>query len=95
MTSPRKMQANRANAGHSTGPKTHAGKARSARNAHRHGLAVSVWSDPKLAADAQKLMREIAGEGSNAELTALARDIAEAQIELVRVQKARHDARTG
>ena len=36
-------------------------------------------------------MHEIAGEGANTELAALARDIAEAQIQLVRVQKVRHE----
>lgn len=91
MTSLRKIQANRSNSQRSTGPKTRTGKASSARNARRHGLEVSVWSDPKFAADAQKLAREIAGEGANGELAALARDIAEAQIQLTRVQKVRHE----
>lgn len=36
--SERKLAANRANAQHATGPKTAAGKTRSAQNAYRHGL---------------------------------------------------------
>ena len=47
----------------------------------------SVWSDPMLP-DAQKLVRELAGDTANPELTTLVRDIAEVQIELVRVPKA-------
>jgi hypothetical protein len=39
MTTPAQTQANQANAQHSTGPKTQQGKARSAENNLRHGLA--------------------------------------------------------
>ena len=39
MASERQFEANRKNAKRSTGPKTRAGKARSSRNALRHGLA--------------------------------------------------------
>lgn len=38
MTSPAKLEANRRNAQRSTGPRTEAGKARSARNAVKHGF---------------------------------------------------------
>lgn len=38
MTSPARVQANRENAGKSTGPRTPEGKAKSSRNARRHGL---------------------------------------------------------
>ena len=44
MASPRKIRANRANARASTGPKTAQGRARTARNALRHGLSVPVFS---------------------------------------------------
>jgi hypothetical protein len=87
----RKLQANRKNARASTGPKSVAGKARSARNSRRHGLAMPIWSDCSLGADAKALAHEIAGAGASAELLALARRIAEAQIDLVRVRRARHD----
>lgn len=48
-----------------------------------------MWSDCKLAADAEALAREIAGDAASAEIVAVARDAAAAQIDLVRVQQAR------
>jgi hypothetical protein len=48
MTSARKWFANRANARKSTGPRTAAGKARSSRNACRHGFAREGWADDAL-----------------------------------------------
>jgi hypothetical protein len=87
----RKLRANRANARHSTGPKSRAGKARSARNSRRHGLSVPVWSDPKLAANAETLARAIAGDGASVQIMAIARNIGEAQIDLIRIQQVRHD----
>lgn len=44
MASPRQKAANRLNAAHSTGPKSEAGRRRSAVNARRHGLTSSVES---------------------------------------------------
>jgi hypothetical protein len=50
MASIRQIEANRRNAKRSTGPKTAGGKARSSRNALRHGLAGSCTpDDPELA----------------------------------------------
>ena len=90
MISARKLRANRANARASTGPQTATGKGRVARNAHRHGLTLSVLADPALAAEGEVLAREIAGEGASVERHELARRIAEVQIDLVRVRRARH-----
>jgi len=98
--SERKRAANRANARHSTGPRTAAGKAKVARNALRHGLSRPVTPDPAHAADVEALARSIcglrAGPGPDAVDPALrhqlhlARRIARAQADLVRVQRVRH-----
>jgi hypothetical protein len=91
VTSARKLYANRANARASTGPRTAAGKKRATRNALRHGLSLSVLGNPILSAEAANLAREIAGEGATPDVVELARRVAEAQIDLIRIREARHD----
>ena len=86
MTSDLKIKANRANARASTGPKTRYGRTRSARNAFRHGLNVSVQADEVLCEEVQALALEIAGSYANARIQALAHRVAEAQIEVRRVR---------
>lgn len=90
MTSAHKTKANRANAQASTGPKTADGRARAARNALRHALSIPVCSNPALSEEVETLAREIAGPCANAETQDLARQVAEAQIDLRRVRYARH-----
>ena len=90
MTSDHKIKANRANAQASTGPKTAGGRARAARNALRHALSLPVCSNPALSEEVETLAREIAGANANAETQDLARQVAEAQIDLRRVRYARH-----
>jgi hypothetical protein len=90
MTSGRKIGANRANSRASTGPKTAQGRARAARNALRHALNLSIYSDPALSEEVEALAREIVGTDVDAERQGLARRIAEAQIDLRRVRHARH-----
>lgn len=84
--------ANRANALASTGPRTTAGKAISARNARRHGLSLPALRDPALADDVAALARAIAGPQAGPRRFELACRIAAAQIDLVRVRRARHQA---
>jgi hypothetical protein len=88
LTSDHKIKANRANAQASTGPKTADGRA--ARNALRHALSLPVCSNPALSEEVETLAREIAGPDANAETQDLARQVAEAQIDLRRVRYARH-----
>jgi hypothetical protein len=67
------------------------GKARAALNACRHGLSLSVTSNPVLAEQVETLAREFAGRSRDPEIGQLAHDVAEAQIDLVRIRLARHD----
>jgi len=66
LTTGRQERANRANAKSSTGPKTAPGKARSAQNALRHALNVSVLSDPAFAPQVEAIARKIAGPDAGA-----------------------------
>jgi hypothetical protein len=91
MTTARKTSANRQNAGASTGPKSAAGKARSSANARRHGLAVAIWSETALTAEAAALAKHIAGSSASQQVMAHARQVADAQVEVVRVRRWRHD----
>jgi hypothetical protein len=92
----RKRDANRRNALLGRGPKTAAGKARVARNAHRHGLSAPDLWEATVCHQVEALARRIcppgAGDaGREAHLLGLARRIAEAQVDLARVRRARLD----
>jgi hypothetical protein len=87
MASAKKLAANRMNARAGTGPRTAVGRARSARNARRHGLNVPVLSDRRLSAEAEAFAHDIAGPNAMPEMLNSARRIAEAQIDVVRVQQ--------
>ena len=90
MTSDHKIKANCANAQASTGPQTAQGRARTARNALRHALSIPVCSNPALSEEVETLAREIAGPRANMQIQELARQVAEAEIDLRRVRNARH-----
>jgi hypothetical protein len=92
MSTSRQVEANRNNARSSTGPRTRRGKARACRNARRHGLSVSVVSDPRLSEQAEELARHIVGETASPGVLEMARRFAEAQIDLDRIRKARYHA---
>jgi hypothetical protein len=89
LTSDRRREANVANATASTGPRSKAGKARSSKNALRHGLNISIWADAALTGRAEELALRIAGPKADAETLVRARAIAEAQFTLDRVRARR------
>ena len=91
MTPPTKVLPNQHNARANTSSKSATGKARSSTNARRHGLAVPIWSDAALAAEAIALAKHIAGPAASAGVRAHAIEVADAQIEVVRVRRWRLD----
>ena len=86
MASEKQIAANRANAKKSTGPRTPAGRAKSSRNAYRHGLSVPMQPDPQAV---EALAQAIAGETAGEVQLRAARALAEAQLELKRIRATR------
>jgi len=89
MASERQIAANRRNARESTGPRSGAGKKRASRNAYRHGLTLSITSTAAYAKQLDKLVREIAGDSKDAIVLERARAIAQAELDLARVRRAK------
>ena len=82
-------EARRRNAKNSTGPRSAAGKRRVSQNALRHGLSVPLHLDPAETPRIQNLARHIATDSDNEHLRGLTEQIAEAQLEILRVRQAR------
>jgi hypothetical protein len=89
MASERQIAANRRNARKSTGPRSAAGKKRAGRNAYRHGLSVSMCSNAAFAKELDRLVREIAGDTKDAIALERARALAQAELDLARVRRAK------
>jgi hypothetical protein len=90
LTSDRQWRANQANAKATRGPKTKAGKARSARNALRHGLGIPVSKEPSLSVQAEEIALKLAGPDPGEALLDRARAVGEAQVDLNRVRARRN-----
>jgi hypothetical protein len=89
VASERQIAANRSNACRSTGARSKAGKTRASRNAYRHGLCSSISSSAAFAKELQQLARRIAGDAKDQLSLQHALTIAEADLELARVRRAK------
>jgi len=87
MTSQRKIEANRRNALRSSGPRTTAGKARSRRNAFKHGLAIPPNRDQSFADRTEMFMAALTP--LFAKPPEMLRLAAEWQTEIERIQQTR------
>ena len=89
MDSADKIAANRRNARRSTGPRTAAGKRKSAGNALRHGFCSSIDADPEMGGVVARIVAALAGPDASPRLRELVRPIAEAQADMRRIRSAR------
>ena len=89
MTSSARLSANRKNAKRSTGPRSKEGKKVVARNALRHGLAIPIDALPQYDPAIARLTKILAGPGAGSERRDLARQVAEAEFDVIRVRRAR------
>ena len=87
MASERQIAANRANAKKSSGPRSADGKARSRRNALRHGLSIASRAIPAFQQNVIMLARALSPAGEDIGGAAL--DAADAEIDILRVRKYR------
>ena len=89
MTPTARLRANRRNARRSTGPRTRAGKARVAKNALSHGLAVPIDMLAEYSPTIKSLAALLAGDNADNARLEVAYRVAEAQIDIRRVRLAR------
>jgi len=89
MASERQIAANRRNGRKSTGPRSGAGKNRASGNAYRHGLTLSIASTAAFAKQLDILVRKIAGDSEDAIVLERARAVAQAELDLARMRRAK------
>jgi hypothetical protein len=89
MSSHARMAANKRNAARSTGPFTALGKQRASRNALKHGLSTIIRHHPDISNKIEALAVAIAGANSIPRRLQAARGVAEAELELRRLQEFR------
>jgi hypothetical protein len=89
MASERQIAANRRNARKSTGPRSGAGRKRASRNAYRHGLTLNITSTAAFAKQLDKLVHKIASDTADEIVLERARAVAQAELDLARVRRAK------
>lgn len=87
MATEKQIAANRANAKRSTGPRTFAGKCRSAQNAYRHGLSGPLPDDVATSSLAE-LVRRVVGNCLGKDTT---ETFTAAQMELLFIRRLRRE----
>ena len=86
MASDKQIAANRRNAQKSTGPRSASGKKRASKNAFRHGLSRPMLG-PAIPGAVDELARRIAPDTADQTRLEIARDAAEAMLELARARR--------
>ena len=89
MATEKQIRANRENAKKSTGPKTAAGRARSSRNALRHGLSLPLAPNTEMAAKADLIRKSLVSEQGKPTRVVAAIEFAQAQLDLLRIRAVR------
>ena len=89
MATAKQVAANRANAARSTGPRTPAGRAKSSRNAFRHGLSIPLPRDLTTATEIDRLALAIAGKHPSEQQLVAAREFAADHCDLMRIRALR------
>jgi hypothetical protein len=89
MANERQIAANCSNARKSTGPRSRDGKYRASRNAYRHRLSQSISSSAEFAKRLDTLARKIVGNTDDVTILEHARAVAEADLDLARVRRAK------
>src|SRR3954462_387524 len=92
MASDKKVISNRKNAKASSGPRTSDGKRRSSRNAVRHGLAVSIESDPAWRDSVEVLAGILCVTKDDQRDQEACREAARAAVELIRMRHLRRNS---
>jgi hypothetical protein len=89
MATEKQLRANRENAKRSAGPKTAAGRARSSRNALRHGLSLPLTLNKEMAAKAGLIRTSLVSEQASPTQVVAAIEFAQAQLDLLRIRAVR------